>query len=229
MANQTNHPQNILNRIPDWMIPNQIISIFGRFFILGPTVDGCEILHHQTDGWNMLKPYIYIYIYTVNNGINMDEPLSTGAGFCWPIHSSCHPMLQPPGNCGSKVTRLLWCYPCCGGCCSRRLIEEHATAWEKQQLKGEKSCSGTKLCSWNLHFALGFLLHLLMIWQISSFSCFIFSLWFVRKSGADPHLSHSSYLGVILWHVPHSNWPNLHIYIYMHISHILIESLGKTW
>jgi hypothetical protein len=21
------------------------------------TVDGCEILHHQKDGWNMLKPY----------------------------------------------------------------------------------------------------------------------------------------------------------------------------
>jgi hypothetical protein len=23
------------------------------------TVDGCEILHHQKDGWNMLKPYKY--------------------------------------------------------------------------------------------------------------------------------------------------------------------------
>ena len=48
----------------------------------------------------------------------------------------------------------------------------------------------------------------------------------LSENRADPHLSQSSYLGVILWHVPHSNWPNLHIY--MHISHILIESLGKT-
>ena len=24
---------------------------------IGDTVDGCQILHHRRDGWNMLKPY----------------------------------------------------------------------------------------------------------------------------------------------------------------------------
>ena len=34
------------------------------------TVDGCEILHHQKDGWNPM-----------NNGINWINHLSNGAGF----------------------------------------------------------------------------------------------------------------------------------------------------
>ena len=44
------------------------------------TVDGCEILHHQPDGWNMLKPYIYTCIYIYNMGCL--PPCGTGAGFC---------------------------------------------------------------------------------------------------------------------------------------------------
>ena len=32
------------------------ISTGAVAYVPWDTVDGCEILHHQTDGWNMLKP-----------------------------------------------------------------------------------------------------------------------------------------------------------------------------
>ena len=32
------------------------------------TVDGCKILHHQKDGWNMLKPYEKWDVYHLSTG-----------------------------------------------------------------------------------------------------------------------------------------------------------------
>ena len=67
-------------------------------------VDGCEILHHQKDGWNPKQ------IMGWNNGMNK-PPFSTGAGFCnhpsssIPVSSCWYPM-EPCPSAESLLTSM---------------------------------------------------------------------------------------------------------------------------